>query len=130
MRSAKRPSLPNGFTLIEILISVFIVGTMIFLFGTVINTKELTREAARKEIALRIAKNKLEVLRAGGYDALPQSGAFSDSLLASLPSGTASTTVSAYNAKTKKVDVGVGWQSTRGAQYLMLTSLITNIGGL
>jgi len=117
----------RGFTLIEVLVSVFIVGMTLALFVT---SSLLTRSAdnsLQDSLALRIASDKLEELRLLGYDALPQSGAFSDARLSSLPSGSASLTVGTYNAGTKSATVTVSWVES-ATSTVSLTTLIGENG--
>ena len=91
----------------------------------------MSRVTHSQSIALAIVESKIEALRAGGYDALPGSGSFTDMALSSLASSTASTTVATYDSRTKRVDVGVSWLETDSVRhYVVLTTLITQIGGL
>ena len=125
------PRLLTGFTLIETLVAVFIVGVAITIFGIVGFLLKNTTDIRYDEIALQVANTKLDELREGGYDALPANGTFGDPLLSSLPSGEASTTVTQFSDATKKVLVGVSWQSTSGGgRYISLTTLVAEIGGL
>ena len=120
----------RGFTLIEILVTVFILGVMVALFTAALEVASATRVARHEDLALKIANLEMETLRGLGYDALPASGAFSDSLLSALPSSSASTSITDFNAKTKKVIVGVGWREESGNRVISLTTLVTQIGGL
>lgn len=121
----------RGFTLIEMLISLFILSIATAFVAVIINTVGLTRDAAYESVALHIAQNELDTLRAAGYDQLPSSGAFSNPQLASLPQGSASTTVADWNDKTKEVTTSVSWQGVNGTPRIAsLTTLITQVGGL
>jgi len=127
----KRERFGRGFTLIEVLISIFVLGALVALFTTALMTANITRAARHEDIALKIASYKLEELRALGYANLPASGSFSNSLLSSLASSSASTSISDFNAKTKKAVVSVGWQEgSLGTHIISLTTLITQTGGL
>ncbi|MBI3572229.1 type II secretion system protein [Candidatus Kaiserbacteria bacterium] len=129
MRFARQP---QGFSLIEIVITLFIVGVTLVLLQTVPRNLTLVRLAKDQDIALRIVDSELEVLRAGGYAALPASGSFSASQLALLPSGSGSLAVSDFNTKTKQVVATVSWQepSRSTLSSVSLTTLITQVGGL
>lgn len=121
----------RGFTLIEVVISVALVGALIAFFSTATIITQITRTAKYRDIALRIASSEIADLRAGGYDALPSSGSFSDSLLSSLPDATTSIAVSDYNDSTREVAVTVGWQNGNLAtSSITLTTLVTETGGL
>ena len=121
----------RGFTLIEVLVTLFVIGILIALYGVGVMTLSLSREAAHRDVALHAANAEIENLRSSGYDALPTSGTFTNTLVASLPSGTGSTTITAYNDETKQVVVEVRWvEAGTRAGSVSLTTLITQIGGL
>jgi len=123
----------RGFSLIEVIVSIFIIGVMLFSFQAVIRSGALVRTVKGQGIALAIARNELESLRIGGYAALPSSGSFRDTLLDSLPpAATTTLTVSAYNTKTKQITVSVIWKDPGSAasSTVSLSTLITQVGGL
>lgn len=113
------------------LISILILSVTVAFVTIVIGTIKVSRDAAYENAAFRIADNKLDEFRAAGYGALPAGGAFSDPELASLPEGTASTSISDWNAETKQVVAGVSWRDADGRiRSVSLTTLITETGGL
>lgn len=122
----------RGFTLIEILVVVGIIGVIAVVLQLALSEGRLIAVAKGQEIALRIATNKLEDLRAGGYDTIPTSGTFSDTQLATLASSTAVLTVTDVNAGTKQIVITVSWREpgVTSLQTVTLSSLITNTGGL
>ena len=122
----------SGVTLIEVLIAIFIIGAVLVLYQTSLNTSTLARESKNQETALLIASNKIQEVRAAGYDSVPATGSFADTQLASLPSGTASLTNTAFNATTKQVTVVVQWFDARSAttKDLTLSTLVASAGGL
>lgn len=125
--------LSRGFSLVEVTVSIFIVGVAFLLLQAVIHSSVLVRSSKNQGVALSIARNEIEILRAGGYASLPASGSFSDSLLSTLPrSATTTLTVSSYNAKTKKVSVSVVWlePGSMASSTTSLTTLITQVGAL
>ncbi len=121
----------KGFSLIEVLVAVGMLGIMIVVYQVIISNTALTRTSQDKDIALKIATYKIEDLRGLGYSALPGSGSFSDSLLSSLPLGTATMTITAYNTKLKQATVTVSWtEPGSSAKSVSLTTLIADTGGL
>jgi prepilin-type N-terminal cleavage/methylation domain-containing protein len=121
----------RGFTLIEVAVAVFVIGIMIVASAALLHGVPVSRVTHSQSIALAIAESQIETLRAAGYAALPASGSFTDSALSSLASSTASTTVTVYDSKTKRVDVGVSWLETDATRrYVTLTTLIAQVGGL
>ena len=122
----------RGFSLVEVIVSIFIVGVMLLLLQAIIYSGVLVRTSKSQGIALAIARTELEILRAGGYAALPSSGSFSNSLLSSLPNATTTLIVNSYNEKTKQVTANVIWTDSGSAtsSIVSLSTLITKTGGL
>ncbi len=113
------------------LIAVFVMSVAAAFVTIVTGTIKVTRDSGFESVAFRVANAKLDELRAGGYAALPASGAFADPALADLPLGVASTSVTDWNAATKQVVAEVSWQGADGlARNVSLTTLITQSGGL
>lgn len=122
----------QGFTILEVALGIFIVVVMLMLYQAALNSVFLTKNAKDQEIALRIASHKIEEIRAGGYASVPSSGSFSDSLLSTIPSGSANLEVATFNAKTKQITVTVSWQeiNAQTVHSVSLDTLITEVGGL
>jgi len=118
--------------LIEIIISLLIIGVVLVLYQSALNSVFLSRNTKDAEIGLRIANHKIEELRGAGYSNLPASGTFTDSQLSSMPNSSASMAISDLNAKTKQVSVTVAWRepNSNSDHTVSLTTLITEIGGL
>ena len=126
-----RPS--RGFSLIEVTISIFIIGVVLLLLQAIIRSSTLIRMTKSQGIALSIARNKLESVRVGGYTNIPVSGSFSDSLVSTFPrAATTTLTVSTYNTKTKQIIVSVIWRDPGAAasSTVSLLTLMTETGGL
>lgn len=122
----------RGFSLIEITVAIAIIGLMIVTTSTLLSRLPVSgREVRDQDTALKIARTEIEVLRALGYGALPASGPFANPLLSSLASGSASVTITAYDAKTKQADVRVSWTGTgNAARSVSLTTLIAQTSGM
>jgi len=126
-----RPS--RGFSLIEVIVSIFIMSVMLILFQAVTRSSVLVRTSKNQGVALAIARTEIESLRAGGYAALPASTTFYDSLVSTLSSSATTTlSISSFNAKTKQVVVGVVWKDSgaTASSTVSLATLITQTGGL
>jgi prepilin-type N-terminal cleavage/methylation domain-containing protein len=119
----------RGFSLLEVtfaigVISIVIVSTSLLLQRLPVNS----REVRDQDVALRIARNQIEILRAAGYDALPASGSFTNTLLSALASSSASVTVATWTSTTKRVDVTVSWRgSALTMRSVSLATLITDL---
>ncbi|HLM83778.1 MAG TPA: hypothetical protein VK254_01015 [Candidatus Bathyarchaeia archaeon] len=122
----------SGFSLLEVLVTLFFVGLILVLYQSVLGKVRLIHYVQNEEVALQVANNKMGELRAGGYDALPESGSFSDSRLDDLPNSSASMTITDFNAGIKVVAATVEWRETAGAAPLniTLTTLVAKTGGL
>ena len=120
----------RGFSLVEILVTLFILGTMLVISKAIFLGAPVIQGAKNQDLALKIARNEVEVLRALGYTSLPVSSSFTDSLLSSLSSGSGALVVSDFNLGTKQVVVTVSWMERGVAESVSLTTLITKAGGL
>lgn len=120
----------KGFTVIEVVVSLFMLGVVVLVYAAANNTLILNRIAKHQQLAYRIAENELESLRATPYASLPSSGSFVDSSLSNLPNGSGNITVSAYDSKTKQVAVTVAWteQVSSTSKAVTLTTLINQWG--
>lgn len=128
--AVKRPS-TAGFTLIETVVTIFLIAVIVAVYAAMTNIVTLNRDVQHQGLAVRIAASELDLLRHNGYSSLPASGTFTSSQLANLPQGAGALTVTNYNAKTKQVAVTVSWQDPgKSARSVSLTTLITATGGL
>lgn len=118
-----------GYTIIEVLISLFIIASIVLLFVAANQAFLLNRNARYRETAMRIAVSQMDTLRALPYNTLPVSGSFSHALLSSLPQGTANETLSSFDSRTKQITITVTWrEGTAPTQKAELTTLITQGG--
>jgi len=121
----------RGFSLIEVVLAIGLVGTILIVFQAVLTSQGLVRTTAFEGTALKIAQSQLDALRHGGYGALPASGPIADADLSLLPESAETVTVSDFNAGTKRVTVSVSWDDPRaGARTVSLTTLVATSGGL
>jgi prepilin-type N-terminal cleavage/methylation domain-containing protein len=122
----------SGFSLVEVLVTLFIIALILVLYQQSMGKVRLIGYADDQETALRVANNKIEELRSGGYAALPSSGSFSDSQLNTIANSSAAMTITDFNADTKKVVITIEWRQSAGypLRSVSLTTLITKTGGL
>ena len=122
----------SGFSVLEVLVTVFIIGLVLVLYQQSLGKMRLVGYADDQETAMRVANNKIEELRSGGYAALPPSGSFSDSQLNTLANSSANMAITDFNASTKKVVITIQWRQSASApmRNVSLTTLITKTGGL
>ncbi len=122
----------RGFSLLEVVIAIAIIAVAVVAASAVFQRVPVNgREVRDQDLALKIARNEVEMLRGSGYGALPASGPFSNPLLSSLRSGAGAVAVTDLNAKTKQVAVTVSWQGADSAgRSISLTTLVTQNSGL
>ncbi len=114
----------KGFSIIEVVVSLFMLGVILLVYAAANNTLVLNRIAKHQQLAYRIAANEMESLRSGGYTNLPATGSFNDPLLANLPTGTGSIEVGVYDSRTKQVTVRVRWTEP-GTTVVKSASVVT-----
>ncbi|MDO8683438.1 MAG: prepilin-type N-terminal cleavage/methylation domain-containing protein [Armatimonadota bacterium] len=120
--SAKRQ--PAGFTLVEIMIAIFLLATTALIFGVVYPSGAHARTKAQYySIAVCLAQQKLEEARHTGYTDLTIQGP-ADTSVSSLPSGNLQYTVSQYSAGVKRVDILITWQAYGGTGGTVRTSTL------
>lgn len=121
----------RGFSLIEVVVSIGIMGVALLAVGTLTHTVPLSQQTRYETLALAIATDEIGGVRGGGYSSVPASGSFTSADMSSLPSGAGTVAVSDYNDKTKQVTVTVSWQKPGlTARSISLSTLITEVGGL
>jgi type II secretory pathway pseudopilin PulG len=116
----------TGFSLIEAVVAVAIVGLIVAATGLFLQRIPISgREVRDQDLALKIARHEIELLRSAGYANVPASGPFTHTLLSSLASSTAAITVTDYNTRTKQVVATVSWRGTASStRSVSLTTLI------
>jgi prepilin-type N-terminal cleavage/methylation domain-containing protein len=126
------PHRSTGFSLIEVTVAIALIALMIVTTSVLLQRLPVGgREVRDQDLALKIARAQMETLRAGGYDAVPASGPFTNALLSSLASSTALLTVGDYNSDVKQVEVTVSWRGADAViRFVSLTTLITSESGL
>jgi prepilin-type N-terminal cleavage/methylation domain-containing protein len=126
-----RSTKQKGFSVIEVVVSLFMLGVILLVYAAANNTLILNRIAKHQQLAYRIAANELESIRALPYASIPSSGPFSDTLMTNLPSGSGALATSVYDSRTKQIVVTVTWREpgTSIDKTESVTTLITE-GGL
>lgn len=132
LKSKKKQNSNSGFSLLEVFITLMIAGFALVLFQTALGKTKLVQYAKNQEIALRVANNKIEELRSGGYSVLPSTGSFSDSQLNELPNSSANMAITDFNDDTKQVIILIQWQdpASFSLKTVSLATLVTKTGGL
>ena len=119
-----------GFSLVEILLSIFILLALISVLLTTSASYYQTHRSNLQQLAMSIASKRMETLRNTAFASLPSSGTFTDSDLSRLPQATAVQTIANYlgNTKIKLVTTTVIWTESGVSKNAKLETLISETG--
>lgn len=120
----------GGFSLIEIVLSIFIILALVTILFTASATLRTSRNSNLQGLATEIASRQIENLRNTAYASLPANGttSFSDSNLSKLPNSTATQTFSDYGTDIKQVTLQVSWQESGVNKNIKIDTLIYKNG--
>jgi len=101
----------SGFTLIEVIIAMFMLTALIVFYASALNLVALSRRVRVEDLAYHVANKEMETLRDTALASLPASGTISDPMLGQLPSGMGTFTVTNYPGYSgmKEIVVTVTW---------------------
>lgn len=133
VKKNKNPSdhnLQQGFSLVEMIVLIFIVGILFNLVIMEVESLIISRKQKYEDIAYHIANKEMESLRATSFDDLPSSGNISDTQLNQIPSGSGNFTVTDYTGYSglKQLTVTVVWND--GSSKSVVLNTIAGKGGL
>lgn len=120
----------NGFSLLEIVLSLFLVLAIILMLLSASGTFISSRSSNLRGIAAKISSRQIETLRKMDFDSLPASGAFADGDLSKLPQSSAAQTLSVYQSSPdiKIITITVNWMENTAAKSLSQDTLIYRNG--
>ena len=120
----------GGFTLLEIVLSLFLVLAIIVMLLSASGTFVSSRNSNLRSIAAKIESREIETLRKMNFDSLPASGSFTDSDLSKLPQGSAAQTLSPYQTSPdiKLVTIRVNWIENGATKSITEDTLIYRNG--
>jgi len=124
----------NAYSLVEIVIALFLLGALVTILLTVSGTLFTTRSSRLQQIATKIATKDIEYLRNLPFASLPSTGPCSqptnpDADLTKLPNGNCARTVTNYlgSSQIKFVTVTVTWQE-KIQKRVLLDTLVYQYG--
>lgn len=122
--------LRSGFSLVEILLSIFLILALISVLLTTSASYYQTHRSNLQQLAMSIASKQMETLRNTAFASLPPSGSFADSDLSRLPQSTATRTITNYqsNTKIKLATITVSWTESGVTKNAKLETLISETG--
>lgn len=122
--------LKTGFTLIEILLSLFLIMALAAMLFSSSATLVQSRSTNLQSQATKIASKDIECLRNTAFNSLPGTCTFLQADLNKLPQANATRTISNYQSSTKIKHVSevVTWQENNNPRQLKMDTLIYENG--
>ncbi len=121
----------GGFSLIEIVLSMFVILAIVSILFTVSATYNVSRKSSLQGIAADIADRQIETLRNTAYTSISLgTSSFTDSNLTKLPGGTTNQTVTTYQSSLdiKQVSILISWTESGIAKSFSMDTLIYKNG--
>jgi type II secretory pathway pseudopilin PulG len=126
----------KGFSFIEIILTVVLVGFLVYLLSSIPSSIKLIGNSQHNSVAKEIIHKKIENLRLQGYDNLSNGVTeLSDPRIASLPSGSATVdirdcpaTICTNNELIKQATVTVAWKDANSTNSAQVQTLIAKYG--
>ncbi|MDO8487087.1 MAG: hypothetical protein Q7S45_02245 [Candidatus Curtissbacteria bacterium] len=120
----------GGFTLLEIVLALFLILAIIVMLLSASGTLVSSRSSNLRSIAAKIGSREIESLRKMDFDSLPPTGSFADADLSKLPQGAATQTLTSYQTSPdiKLVTIQVNWVENSVTKSLSEDTLIYRNG--
>lgn len=127
----------NGFSLVELVIAVSLVGVIVLIVGNIPNAIRLVTSSQSESVVRQVAARKIEDIRAAGYESLPEQGttAISDTRLSQLKSSSAFMTVDdcpvnicPNGEAVRQVTLTISWSEDGEPKTYQLVTLIGEDG--
>lgn len=130
MKHVSRIMYQSGLSLIEVVISMFVLVTLLAFYTAALSTVSQSRKQRYEDLAYHVANKQMESLRATPYASLPPAGSISDAMLSQIPSGTGSFTINDYVGYNgiKEIVVIVAW--TDGVAKSVVLKTLAGSGGI
>jgi prepilin-type N-terminal cleavage/methylation domain-containing protein len=113
MRILQRIRRKSGFTLVEIMLVVFVLALTAMMFAATFPTSQISRiKAAHMSYAVSLARQKIEETRSAGYSGVLVTEPV-ETPLAELPGGTQRVVVTQYASNVKAIEVTITWSGYR-----------------
>ncbi len=126
----------NGFSLVEVIIGVFIVGLIVLVIANIPNAINLVTSSQDDSLVREVAAKKMEDIRLQGYENLINgTTAINDSRLSSLDGSSGHTVVSSCsvnicptNEALKEVRITISWSENGEPKTYQLVTLVGEDG--
>jgi len=133
----KYPIKDSGFSLVELVITIFLLGAIVLVVANIPNAIRLITTSQSESKVREVAANRIEDLRLAGFDTLANgTTTINDSRLKGLTSLNAVTTITdcpltlcPSGEQVKKVALSFSWSENNSPKSLQIVTLIAK-GGL
>ena len=103
----------SGFTLLEVLLAVFVLALTALILAAAFPTAQISRiKAAHVSYAVNLSRQTMEEKRSAGYSNL-LAGTTEITVPAELPGGQMTTIISQYSPHIKQIEVTITWSGYR-----------------
>ena len=103
----------SGFTLLEVLLAVFVLALTAIMLAAAFPTAQISRiKAAHVSYAVNLSRQTMEEKRSAGYSSL-LADTTEITVPAELPGGQMTTTISQYSPHIKQIEVTITWSGYR-----------------
>lgn len=104
----------SGFTLIEVLLVLFILSLSALMYAATFPTSQISRiKATHMSYALGLAQQKVEEMKSAGYSAIQVTETPVTSALGEIPGGVQEITVTQFAPNIKQIAVRITWGGYR-----------------
>lgn len=121
----------NGFTLVEIVVSILVIGVIVaFIVSLFSSIQLIQQQTSSMESATRAAQREMESLRNNNYSNLEsgQTRDFTDKLPSNLNKGKGTVTIGEPDPGLKRVDIIVEYYEKDKKQEVKVSSLVGILG--
>lgn len=136
MISAQKDQNSRGFSLVEVIIAVFLTGVIVLVIANIPQAIRIISGSQSESKVREVAAKKIEDIRLSGYDNLANGTTpISDSRINKLDNVIASTVITdcapptcSSGAQIKKVTVTISWQESNEPKTFQVTTLVAKDG--
>jgi prepilin-type N-terminal cleavage/methylation domain-containing protein len=127
----------DGFSLVELVIAVSLVGVIVMIVGNIPNAIRLVTSSQSESLVRQIAAKKIEDVRAAGYESLPEQGTtnITDSRLGQLNNSAAfmvvdecPATICTADEEVRQVTLTISWSEEGEPKTYQIVTLIGEDG--